>query len=149
MIALPSDKQARWRDVALWVMAEAQERSVNVSEAIRTLREAQRLRDPAQNQLFSSNLDLFLASALFDNGQRLEAIQVCKEAIARFTDLEGRVSPLATSMVSRLGLYLCEENLLDQAHCWVIFIVFSGFYAHFGDRFAFFDHNHFHLVALI
>lgn len=112
---LLSDKQARWRDVALWVMAEAQERSVNISEAIRTLREAQRLRDPAQNQLFSSNLDLFLASALFDNGQRLEAIQVCKEAIARFTDLEGRVSPLATSMVSRLGLYLCEENLLDQA----------------------------------
>jgi ATP/maltotriose-dependent transcriptional regulator MalT len=96
-------------------MAEAQERSVNISEAIRTLREAQRLRDPAQNQLFSSNLDLFLASALFDNGQRLEAIQVCKGTIAQFTDLEGRVSPLATSMVSRLGLYLCEENLLDEA----------------------------------
>jgi LuxR family maltose regulon positive regulatory protein len=114
-LRLLGDEQSQWRDVAFWTMAEAQERSAHIGDAISTLREARRVRRMDQNQMFSTNLDLFLASALNDSGQRLEAIQVCRDAIVRFTDAEGRISPLAASMVSRLGLYACEANQLDDA----------------------------------
>ena len=59
-----------WRVVALWVMAESQERTRNVTEAIATLREARRTGRLLAGQLFFAPAELFLATTLQLHGQR-------------------------------------------------------------------------------
>jgi LuxR family maltose regulon positive regulatory protein len=112
---LPAD-QSQWRALTLWVMAEAQEHTCLITEAIATLREAhQEAGRTSQRQIFTAMVDLFLATTLDLNGQRREAVAVCEEAIARHTDDAGNVSPAAGLMFSRLGILHYEANRLAAA----------------------------------
>lgn len=110
-----SEDQAHWRVIALWTMAESQERTRNITEAIATLREARRTGRTLRKQIFAAAVDVFLASALNAHGQRREAIAICEDTINRYTDDAGRPSPVAGLAFSRLGTLEYEANQLDLA----------------------------------
>jgi len=101
--ALPED-QPRWRVQALWTIAEAQERTSPIAESIVTLREACRAGRALGNQLFAVMAEFFLATALHLHGRRREAVVVCEAALARFTDAQGRISPLAALPMRSVNL---------------------------------------------
>jgi LuxR family maltose regulon positive regulatory protein len=107
--------QAHWRVIALWAMAESQERTANITEAIATLREARRTGRLLGNQVFAATVELFLAIDLHLYGQRRQAIAVCEEAIAHYVDDLGRPSPVTSLLFSRLGTLHYEANQLQQA----------------------------------
>ncbi len=111
---LPED-DAYWRVIALWVMAEAQERTGPVTHAIDSFRQAQRVGHALGDQAFTVTVDQALAAALNHHGQRREAVRVCEEALARYTDDRGRVAPLAGLILSFLGTLYYEANQLDLA----------------------------------
>lgn len=104
-----------WHNIALWVVAEAQERTSRITETIATLREAQQSARQGDDHFFAAAIDYFLASALNDHGERREAVKVCNAAIARYTDSDGRVSPIASLVMSYLGLLYYEANQLPEA----------------------------------
>jgi LuxR family maltose regulon positive regulatory protein len=112
--SLPEDDRY-WRVVALWAMAEAQERTGHIADAIRAFRDAQRIGQTLGDQAFTVTVDMALAAALNSHGKRDEAIRVCEEAIARYTDDQGRVAPLAGLVCSVLGTLQYEANQLDVA----------------------------------
>jgi LuxR family maltose regulon positive regulatory protein len=114
-LQLLEEDLAYWRVMALWAMAESQERTRNVTEAIATLREARRTGRLLDGQLFFAPAELFLATTLQLHGQRREAVTVCEEAIEWYTDDAGRTSPVAGMVYSRLGMLRHEANQLDQA----------------------------------
>jgi LuxR family maltose regulon positive regulatory protein len=114
-LQLLDEDQTYWRVMALWAMAESQERTRNVTEAISTLREARRTGRLLDGQLFFAPAELFLATTLQLHGQRREAVTVCEEAIEWYTDDAGRTSPVAGMIYSRLGMLHHEANQLDQA----------------------------------
>ncbi len=107
--------QPRWRIIALWVLAEAQERTQAISQAIATLREAAKTSRKAGNQIFAVVAENSLASALNLCTQRQEAIAVCKQAIQRYSDSAGQPSPVAAPLYSRLGMLHYEANQLELA----------------------------------
>ena len=107
--------QAHWRVIALWSLAESQERTAHISEAIATLREARQLGRLLGNQVFAATVELFLAIDLHLNGKRREAVTVCEEAIAHYTDELGRPSPVSGLVSSRMGTLYYEANQLAQA----------------------------------
>jgi LuxR family maltose regulon positive regulatory protein len=107
--------QAHWRVIALWSLAESQERTAHISEAIATLRQARQLGRLLGNQVFAATVELFLAIDLHLNGRRREAVAVCEEAIAHYTDEHGRPSPVSGLVSSRLGTLYYEANQLAQA----------------------------------
>lgn len=109
------EAQVRWRVITLWAVAESQERTDNITAAIATLREAQRLGRTRSDQVFAVTVDLSLASALHMHGQRREAVAVCQEAIEWYTDDTGRISPVAGLLFSRLGQLCYEANQLDRS----------------------------------
>jgi LuxR family maltose regulon positive regulatory protein len=107
--------QARWRVMALWSLAESQERTSNITEAIATLREARQVERQRGGYVFVMTIDLFLATALQSHGKRREAISICEEAIEWYTNEQGHVSPMAGLIFSRLGTLYHEANQLDLA----------------------------------
>jgi LuxR family transcriptional regulator, maltose regulon positive regulatory protein len=112
---LLEERAAQWRNVALWVIAESQERTSQITETIATLREAQQSSQKGNDYFFAGAIEFFLASALNEYGERREAINVCKSAIARFTDSSGWVSPIASLVMSYLGLLHYDANQLSEA----------------------------------
>jgi LuxR family transcriptional regulator, maltose regulon positive regulatory protein len=106
---------AHWRNVALWIVAESQERTSRITETIATLREAQQSSRQGNDQFFAAAIDYFLASALNDHGERQEATKVCKATIARYTDSTERISPVASLVMSYLGLLHYDANQLSEA----------------------------------
>jgi LuxR family maltose regulon positive regulatory protein len=114
-LQLLEENQVYWRVMALWVVAESQERTRNVTEAIATLREARRTGRLLNGQLFFAPAELFLATTLQLHGQRREAVDVCQEAIEWYTDESGRTSPVAGMIFSRLGMLHHEANQLELA----------------------------------
>lgn len=113
------EDHARWRVIALWALAESQERTSNITEAIETLREARRMGRTQGSYVFVMTVDLFLATALHAHGKRREAIEVCEEAIDWYTDDQGRISPVAGLIFSRLGTLYHEANQLDRARSYL------------------------------
>ena len=87
--ALPED-QPHWRVIALWAMAESLERTTNIAEAIAAFREARQTGLALDNQIFVATVEISLALALNNYGQRREAVALCEEAIERYTDELGR-----------------------------------------------------------
>jgi LuxR family transcriptional regulator, maltose regulon positive regulatory protein len=104
-----------WHNMALWVVAEAQERTSKITDTIATLGEARKSSHKSDDQFFAAALDYFLASALNDHGERQEAMDVCKASITRYTDGAGRVSPIASLAMSYLGFLYYESNELTEA----------------------------------
>jgi LuxR family maltose regulon positive regulatory protein len=111
---LPED-QAHWRVIALWALAESQERSSKITQAIATLREARRTVRSLGHQVFAAPVELFLATGLNLHGERRAAIEVCKEAIEWYSDPTGRPSPVTGMIISRLGTLYYEANQLETA----------------------------------
>ena len=111
---LPKD-HSQWRMMALWLTAEAQERTGAIATAITTLRKAARAGSLASESVFAAAVEIFLAAALHTHGQRREALAVCETALKRYTDTEGRMSPAAGMIHSWLGVLHYEANQLDLA----------------------------------
>ena len=107
--------QAHWRVMALWAMAESQERTTDITQAIATLREARQTGRLLGNQVFAATVELFLAIDLHLHGQRREAVTVCEEAIAHYVDDLGRPLPVTGLVFSRLGTLYYEANQLTLA----------------------------------
>ncbi|HNT74034.1 MAG TPA: LuxR C-terminal-related transcriptional regulator [Anaerolineae bacterium] len=104
-----------WRVIALWILAEALERTRPIPEAIAAFRAAREAGLTAATSVFVATVEMSLAAALNANGQRRAAIRLCEEAIARYTDEDGRLSSLAGLILSRLGLLHYEANQLTLA----------------------------------
>jgi LuxR family maltose regulon positive regulatory protein len=113
------EDQAHWRVIALWVMAESQERTTSITKAIATLREAHQLGRALGKLVFATMVDLFLATALYLHGQRQEAVAVCKDAIEQHTDESGQPSPIVGMITCWLGMLHYEANQLDQAGAYL------------------------------
>jgi len=77
--------------LALWAMAEAQERARTIGESIATLREAQRTGRALGNQFFAAMVEVFLATGLKFMATP-EAVAVCEETIEHYTDETGSPS---------------------------------------------------------
>jgi LuxR family maltose regulon positive regulatory protein len=118
-LQLLDEDQTHWRAIALWAMAESQERTANITEAIATLRRANSSRHALDEMVFSATVELFLATALYLHGQRREAVSVCTEAIERHTDEAGQLSPVAGMITSWLGMLYYEANDLEQARVYL------------------------------
>jgi LuxR family maltose regulon positive regulatory protein len=112
--ALRAD-QPQWRVIALWALAESQERTRPITEAIVTLWEALRSGQALGNQVFVATVEISLALALHNHGQRREAVEVCERALKRYADGAGRLSPIAGLVLSRLAMLHYEANQLDLA----------------------------------
>jgi LuxR family maltose regulon positive regulatory protein len=107
--------QHTWRVTALWILAEASERTRPITEAIAAFREARATGLASENQIFVATVEMSLAMALNANGQRSAAVDVCEQAIDRYADADGAISPLAGLIFSRLGLLHYEANQLALA----------------------------------
>jgi LuxR family maltose regulon positive regulatory protein len=114
-LQLLASRPCAWRVIALWIMAEALERTRPITEAIAAFRKAREAGLDSANQIFVATVEMSLAMALNHNGRRRAAIEVCEEAIARYTDDEGNVSPLVSLILTRLGVLHYEANQLALA----------------------------------
>jgi len=110
-----SEDQPHWRVIALWILGEAQERTGRIGESVATFHEARRTGLSLDNRLFVATVEMSLALSLNNQGRRREAVALCEEAIDRYTDERGRVSPLAGMILNRLGMLYYEANRLEQA----------------------------------
>nr|MBC8493096.1 hypothetical protein [Chloroflexota bacterium] len=111
-LRLLREDQVHWRIIALWIMAESQERTGVITEAIATFSEARRTGLVLGGQMFVGMVEMSLALSLNNHGQRREAVAVCEEAIERYTDDTGNISPWASLIFNRLGMLYYEANLL-------------------------------------
>jgi LuxR family maltose regulon positive regulatory protein len=112
------EDQPHWRIIALWAMAESLERTHAITEAIEVYREAQRTGRALNNQLFAVVVEMSLAKALNDHGERREAVAVCEEAIARYTDEIGGPSPVTSLIFRQLATLYYEANELARARTY-------------------------------
>lgn len=108
--------QPHWRTIALWSMAESQESLGDIVGAIATLREARRASLAAGNQISLTMVEMSMALTLNNHGKRRAAVAFCEEAISRYTDAAGRLSPMSSLVLSRLGMLHYEANELQRAH---------------------------------
>lgn len=102
-----------WQVIAHWVMAESLERTRPITEAIDAFRKARQMGLALGSHIFASTVEGALALALNTHGQRREAVRVCEEALERYTDSLGRVSPMACLVFSRLGMLAYETNQVE------------------------------------
>jgi len=109
------EDQPHWRVLALWTLGEAQERTGSIAESVATFREARRIGLSLGNHVFVATVEMCLALSLNNQGHRREAVALCEQAIARYTDERGRTSPLAGLILNRLGMLHYEANQLEQA----------------------------------
>lgn len=110
--------QQRWQLIALWVMAEAQERRGHITAAIEGFRQAAEVGHALGNTVFAAVADMGLAGSLNHHGQLHAAMQVCRAGLQRYADDRG-LQPLACLLLSHLGLLYYEADDLDQAyHCY-------------------------------
>lgn len=114
-LELLEENQAHWRVIALWVLAESQERTGSIQEAVETFRTASQAGRVLGDQVFASTADMSLASALNNCGRRREAVAMCEEAIQHYTNDVGRVWPVAGLIISQLGRLYYESNQLELA----------------------------------
>ncbi|MBK8027309.1 MAG: hypothetical protein IPK19_39430 [Chloroflexi bacterium] len=105
----------QWRLMALWTLAEAQERSEPLPQAIASLREAARLSHSAGKALFANIVESSLAHALWLNGQPDEADAVCQAAIAVYRK-QKHISPAYGLVLCTLARMAIDANALDAAH---------------------------------
>jgi LuxR family maltose regulon positive regulatory protein len=112
------EDQPRWRVMALWALAEAQERTRRITDAIPTLREASRSGALQGDRMFTILIEASLASALNNNGQRVEAVTVCERAIEQFSGNLSLTPAVGGVIYSWLGRLYYEANRLDLAESY-------------------------------
>lgn len=116
--ALDNDT-AHWRVLALWTMAEAQERTCCITEAINTLQHARRLGRALNNKTLAATVEAFLATGLHAHGDREQALRVCEQGIQQYRDETGNVLPIACLLYSQMGWLHYEANDLQVARAYV------------------------------
>jgi len=104
-----------WYTAGWWILAEAKERSAPIAEAIVVLRHASRSAQQAGRSVLGAMLDASLASALDLRGKHREALAVCNEALARFTNDRGELSPVAAVLMVRTTLLYYETDDRENA----------------------------------
>ena len=113
-LANQSSERGPWRVMALWVLAEAQERSQPIAQAITTLRTAS-ASVANSRPAFAALLDASLIHALNLHGQRREAEVVCRGALARYTDSHGQLMPVAALILCQQVFLQIDANRLAEA----------------------------------
>jgi len=109
------EDRLHWQVIAHWVMAESLERTRHITEAIEAFEKARRVGLALGNHIFVATVEMSLALSLNNHGKRREAVAMCEETIARYTDASGHPTPLAGLIYSRLGMLYYESNELDKA----------------------------------
>ena len=114
------DTDSRWRVLAMWVLAEAQERTGRITEAIALLREARLSVPVSRDDLFVIAMDGFLAGALNANGQRRAALALCLERIEEHerSASEQVALPALGLIYSWLGTLYYKADQLKQARAY-------------------------------
>jgi LuxR family maltose regulon positive regulatory protein len=113
------EDQPQWRVMALWALAEAQERTRAITDAIVTLQEARLTGEKLGNQVFAILIDASLTSALNTHGQRHEALRVCQDALDRYREKLGSSAPMTGIIYTWMGRLYFEANRLQQATRYV------------------------------
>ena len=113
------EDQPQWRVMALWALAEAQERTRAITDAIVTLQEARLTGGKLGNQVFAILIDASLTSALHTHGQRHEALRVCQDALDRYREKLGSPAPMTGIIYTWMGRLHYEANQLVQAQQYV------------------------------
>ncbi|MBN1680190.1 MAG: tetratricopeptide repeat protein [Anaerolineae bacterium] len=108
------DSTSPWRIYALWMLAEAQERTRAITDAIATYRTVRQLSRETDISFFSTVVETFLAAALNNHGQRQEAIMICEQSRQRWS--QGREHSLLSPLLSWLAYFYYEGGDLEQAH---------------------------------
>lgn len=111
--------QPHWRVMALWAMAEAQERTCRITDAITTLRKASKIGTLLESQIFAILIEASLTSALFYHGQRNGALAVCEGAIERFAGSVDHPPAMTSVLFTWLGKLCYEANRLEEARAWL------------------------------
>ncbi|NDJ52870.1 MAG: tetratricopeptide repeat protein [Chloroflexi bacterium] len=114
-LSVPDAESDPWRYAALWVLAEAQERTRPIDEAIATLREATRSAPRRVSPIFRLMIHHNLAVDLNLSGRRSEALRQCLEALEDYRDDEGNTRPGGVVLLSRLASLYYEANQLNEA----------------------------------
>jgi LuxR family maltose regulon positive regulatory protein len=109
------EDEIHWHAMALWVLAEAQERVRPITQAIDTYRKAHRLVRDLGVQFYAGTVEAWLAAALNNNGRRGEALALCETAIQEFTDKRGQVDPAASPVLVQMGNLYYDANQLQEA----------------------------------
>lgn len=117
-LRLLKKEHAHWRILGLWGMAEAQERTGDIVKAIATLREASKIGQGLENQVFAVVVEMSLAAALNSHGKRRDAVALCAQAVERYTDAAGQPSPLAGLVFTRMAMLHYEANQLEAARSY-------------------------------
>ena len=113
--ALKTLSQTTWRLMALWLVAEAHERTGNIRAAITALTEAQQIGFSRPIQMFTVIIDAFLASAFNEQGQLPVAIAICERALTRYVTHTGEPLTVAALVYARLALLMLEANRVEDA----------------------------------
>ncbi|MDK2982009.1 MAG: hypothetical protein PWQ55_2356 [Chloroflexota bacterium] len=108
---LPKNRSA-WTLMALWSQAETQKRTDHISKAIQTLYEALRIGRSVGGKTFTYAIVSSLAAALHFNGQRGEAVSVCRKALQQS---DAPDDPALGGIYAWLGRLALEANQLDEA----------------------------------
>ncbi|MGC9394041.1 MAG: AAA family ATPase [Anaerolineae bacterium] len=123
-LRLLKKEHPHWHVLGLWGMAEAQERTGDITKAIATLREASKIGQAgeiasgdfaSENQVFAVVVEMSLAAALNNHGKRRAAVALCAQAIERYTDAAGHPTPLAGLIFTRMAMLHYEANQLEAA----------------------------------
>ncbi|MBN1262304.1 MAG: hypothetical protein JXB35_16615 [Anaerolineae bacterium] len=114
-LACLADQYPQWRVIALWALAESQERTRPITEAIATFHDAQHTGRRLSNQVSTAMAEMALVTALNSYGRRREAVDTCEEAIIRHMGSENRPAPIAGLLLSRMGTLCYEANDLERA----------------------------------
>lgn len=114
-LASPHADQTPWYRITLWVLAEAQERSQPIAQAITTLQTAASHSATRGKAAFAALLDASLARALNLHGARRQAEAVCQQAIIRYVDGPGQPMPVAAIVLCQQVFLHYEANALADA----------------------------------
>ncbi len=109
---------SQWRLMALWSLAEAQERSEPLPHAIASLREAAQVSRAVGKPLFIPIVEIALAHALRLNGQRDEAEALCHTTLAYYRE-QKYTTPAQVLMLCTLARIAYDANALDDARAYI------------------------------
>ena len=109
---LPRNRSA-WNLMALWAQAETQKRVDHIGKSIETLYEALRIGKSVGGKTFTYAIINSLAAALYFNGRRGEALELCQKSVARSSDARDPALGGIHAWIARLNF---EANRLDVAY---------------------------------
>lgn len=116
-------KQSHWRVMALWLLAEAQERTRSMALAAESLYTARHTAQELGSTMSAVIIDTSLAAALNEQGKRREAVLILEQALQPHLLVEReRPTPMTAVLYTRLSLLRYDANELAAvdallAHC--------------------------------